>query len=89
MTIKEKTDLHIQIKKWMTFSSSCQNAIPRLQLCPLLCYMYAYSSNYKLPHSIALDLPVTLTTPVDEKAQAMNFHELIKFSESIDNSVSE
>ena len=47
-----------------------------------------YCSNYQ-PRSIELDLPITLTTLVDEKAQAMNFNELIKFCESIDISVSE
>ena len=47
-----------------------------------------YCSNYK-PRSIVLDLPVTLATLVDEKAQAMNFNELTKFCESIDISVSE
>ena len=48
----------------------------------------ACNSNYQ-PHSIVLDLPITLTTLADEKAQAMNFNELIKFCESVDISVSE
>ena len=40
-----------------------------------------YCSNYQ-PHSIVLDLTITVTTLADDKAQAMNFNKLIKVSEN-------